>query len=290
LRFNETLNFSNGVLRYANASNGCFSSRGKIRDDTWQGIVVGRVCSYFMGVLHEILRALSVIHEIAHDRDSYIDVRYGNIKSDSHHNFDHYDLHITSPHGLNYDFGSIMHYSRYLGTKNNQETMVPKTKYCSYLRTMRQTTRFGFNNARQLNPEYCSDKYSGSRLNFKMNGYLDHKKNVAFVNACHFLQERKKKDKYLTVSGNNKCYYKIIASNSRKIRLAVSIDLPDSKVCQPNEGLETKFLVDKSVSSAVLCGKICGEIITSEINVFYVKYAVITPNSAVKIKYGEIKY
>uniref|UniRef100_A0A0K0EVV4 Metalloendopeptidase n=1 Tax=Strongyloides venezuelensis TaxID=75913 RepID=A0A0K0EVV4_STRVS len=282
LRFNEALNFSNGVLRYANASNGCFSSLGKIRDDTWQGIVVGRVCSYVMGVLHETFHALGVIHEISiHDRDSYIDIRYGNIKSDSQYNFDRYDLKKALPLDLKYDFGSEVHYNRYLGTKNNQETMVLKAMYWSYLRTMRQTTRFGFNNAKQLNPKYCSDKYSGSRLNFKMNGYLDHKRKCTI---CKCLPLFTGKD------GSNKCYYKITASNERKIRLTVSIDLPDSKVCQPNKGLETKFLVDKSVSIAVLCGKISGEIITSEINVFYVKYAVITPKSAVKIKYGEIKY
>uniref|UniRef100_A0A0N5BN18 Metalloendopeptidase n=1 Tax=Strongyloides papillosus TaxID=174720 RepID=A0A0N5BN18_STREA len=115
LRFHETLDFKNGGLRYVNGTNRCFSSLGKITDNFWQGIVIGRDCSYVMGVLHETLHALGVIHEMSrHDRDDYIDVKYENIKSGSQFNFDRYELIRALPYDLKYDFGSVMHYNRYI--------------------------------------------------------------------------------------------------------------------------------------------------------------------------------
>uniref|UniRef100_A0A0N5BN20 Metalloendopeptidase n=1 Tax=Strongyloides papillosus TaxID=174720 RepID=A0A0N5BN20_STREA len=312
LRFNETLDFTNGVLRYFNGTNGCSSSLGKLSNNDVHSVVVGRDCSDVIGVLHETLHALGVIHEMSrHDRDSYIDVKYENINSRHKFNFNRYELTETLPYYLKYDFGSVMHYNRYLGTKNNQETMVPKAKYWSYLRTMGQRTRLGFNDAKQLNIYYCSDRCRDSKLKCKMGGYPNPSKHKCKVCKCpafftgkectdllpsngycgktRFLKADKKKDKYLKVSGTNKCYYKITASNGRKVRLIVSTDLPDSKVCHPNQGLEIKFLADKSVSGAVLCGKISGETITSESSVVYVKYEGLTSNSTIKIKYRDVK-
>uniref|UniRef100_A0A0K0G429 Metalloendopeptidase n=1 Tax=Strongyloides venezuelensis TaxID=75913 RepID=A0A0K0G429_STRVS len=114
LRFNYTLNFTNAVLRYVNGSNRCYSYLGKFSNDDRYNVVVGRDCSYIMGVLHETLHTIGVIHEMArHDRDSYIDVKCENIKSASQHNFDRYDLGEASPFDLKCDFGSVMYYNRY---------------------------------------------------------------------------------------------------------------------------------------------------------------------------------
>uniref|UniRef100_A0A0K0EVV7 Metalloendopeptidase n=1 Tax=Strongyloides venezuelensis TaxID=75913 RepID=A0A0K0EVV7_STRVS len=310
LKFNETIDFSKGGLRYVNASNGCFSSLGKIRDDTWQAIVIGRDCSYVMGVLHETLHALGVIHEMSrHDRDSYIDVKYENIQSAKQHNFDRYDLPITSPHGLNYDFGSIMHYSRYLGTKNEKYTMVPKGIYKSYLKTIGQTTRAGFNDLKQLNIKYCSDKCRDSKLECKMGGYPD--PNKCTVCKCpefyteplctkllpsekkcgpKRLFDTKRTSQKLIIGGTKTCYYQITAPKGRKVRLYIEkTKLPYAFVCQPDQGLEIKFLADKSVSGAMFCGKNSKMVIISENNVVAMKYVGLTSNSTIEIKYRDVK-
>uniref|UniRef100_A0A0N5BG20 Metalloendopeptidase n=1 Tax=Strongyloides papillosus TaxID=174720 RepID=A0A0N5BG20_STREA len=309
LKFNETLDFANGFLRYANGTNRCFSSLGKVSNNDLHNVVVGRDCSDVIGVLHETLHALGVIHEMGrHDRDSYIDVKYENIKPSSQFNFVRYDLTEASSYNLKYDFGSVMHYNRYITTKNNQETMVPKGKYKSYLKTIGQKTRFGFNDAKQLNIYYCSDKCPDSKLKCKMGGY-PHPNDCRFCKCPEFYTGRlcnkllpshkqcgstrflktNEIDKRLVVSGIKTCYFQIAAPRGRKVRLNIEeTDLLDSFVCHPDQGLEIKFLADKSVSGAVLCGKNSGEVIISENNVVVMKYVGLTSNSTIKIQYRDV--
>uniref|UniRef100_A0A0N5BN24 Metalloendopeptidase n=1 Tax=Strongyloides papillosus TaxID=174720 RepID=A0A0N5BN24_STREA len=309
LKFNETVDFTNGFLRYANGTNRCYSQLGKVSNNDLHDVVVGRDCSYVTGILHETLHALGVIHEMSrHDRDSYIDVKYENIKPSSQFNFVRYELTRASSHGLKYDFGSVMHYNRYITTKNNQETMVPKGKYKSYLKTIGQMTRFGFNDAKQINLKYCSDKCRGSKLKCKMGGY-PHPNDCRFCKCPAFFTgilclkllpshkqcgttifKTKIVDKQLTANGIKTCYFQITAPIGRKVRLNIEkTDLLESYVCQPDQGLEIKFLADKSVSGSVLCGKNSGEIIISENHVVVMKYVGLTSNSTIKIRYRDVK-
>uniref|UniRef100_A0A0N5BN19 Metalloendopeptidase n=1 Tax=Strongyloides papillosus TaxID=174720 RepID=A0A0N5BN19_STREA len=249
-----------------------------------------------------------MFHEMSrHDRDDYIDVKYENIKSGSQFNFDRYELIRALPYDLKYDFGSVMHYNRYITTKNRQETMVPKDKYKSYLKTIGQSTRFGFNDAKQLNIHYCSDRCPEPKLRCKMNGYSN--PNNCTVCKCpefytgtlctklkpsdeecgrgRFLKT-KRTYQNLIVNGIKSCYFQITAPKGRKVRLYIEkTDLLDSYVCQPDQGLEIKFLADKSVSGAVLCGINTKMVILSENNVVTMKYVGLTSNSTVKIKYRD---
>uniref|UniRef100_A0A0N5BI36 Metalloendopeptidase n=1 Tax=Strongyloides papillosus TaxID=174720 RepID=A0A0N5BI36_STREA len=147
ITFNETSTFTKGGLNYIYDKK-CFSFVGKATTTIPQNIGLAPECNKVTIVLHETSHALGVIHEMTrHDRDYYVDVKFVNIHPPTHPNFKIFDLTKASPLGLTYDFGSVMHYDRYAGTINRQLTMQPK--YESYLKTIGQRTRFGFNDAKQ---------------------------------------------------------------------------------------------------------------------------------------------
>uniref|UniRef100_A0A8C6WEQ3 Metalloendopeptidase n=1 Tax=Neogobius melanostomus TaxID=47308 RepID=A0A8C6WEQ3_9GOBI len=100
--------------------NGCYSYIG--RRGSSQNLSLQRSgCVYHDTVQHELLHALGFHHEQKRsDRDQYIRVRLENVISGKEHNFDKVN---TLNQGTSYDYGSVMHYSKYAFSKNNQPTM-----------------------------------------------------------------------------------------------------------------------------------------------------------------------
>uniref|UniRef100_A0A8C6S637 Metalloendopeptidase n=1 Tax=Neogobius melanostomus TaxID=47308 RepID=A0A8C6S637_9GOBI len=100
--------------------NGCYSYIG--RRGSSQNLSLQRSgCVYHDTVQHELLHALGFHHEQKRsDRDQYIRVRLENVISGTEHNFDKVN---TLNQGTSYDYGSVMHYSKYAFSKNNQPTM-----------------------------------------------------------------------------------------------------------------------------------------------------------------------
>uniref|UniRef100_A0A0N5BN26 Zinc metalloproteinase n=1 Tax=Strongyloides papillosus TaxID=174720 RepID=A0A0N5BN26_STREA len=329
IRFRETIHFKNGGLNYVNKSKGCSSFTGKVSNNRPQDINLGSSCNKLTIAIHETCHALGMIHEMSrHDRDSYIKLKFENIDGDAIFNFMLFDLSVAIPYGLKYDFGSVMHYDRLAGSVNERITMEPK--YQNYLTTIGQTTRFGFNDAKQLNIHYCKDKCRGSKLNCKMGGY-PHPNDCRFCKCPAFftgklctkllpsdkkcgktspafytgklctklLPSDKKcgktrfKSKYtnklLIVKGIKTCYIKITAPRGRKVQLNIlETNFRNSFVCQPNKGLEVKFLADKAVSGAMFCGRNFGKVLTSQNNVVVMKYVGLIPYSVIKIRYRNV--
>uniref|UniRef100_A0A0K0EVV5 Zinc metalloproteinase n=1 Tax=Strongyloides venezuelensis TaxID=75913 RepID=A0A0K0EVV5_STRVS len=286
IRFRETIYFTNGGLNYVNGSSGCVSYVGKASNGKPQDILLGTDCNKVTIAIHETCHALGVIHEMTrHDRNSYIDIKYKNIDPRVVFNFQPYDLSKAISYGLKYDFGSVMHYDRYAGSAN--ELLAMKPKHWSYLKTIGQSTRVAFNDMKQLNLKYCSNKCRNSKFKCKRGGYPD--PNKCTVCKCPEFYTKplctkllpshkscgpirlfntKKIDRELTVSGLKTCYYQITAPIGRKIRLyIVKTELLNNFVCQKDKGLEIKFLADKSVSGAMLCGRNSGKIIISQNNI-----------------------
>uniref|UniRef100_A0A0N5BN22 Zinc metalloproteinase n=1 Tax=Strongyloides papillosus TaxID=174720 RepID=A0A0N5BN22_STREA len=305
IRFRETVNFKNGGLNYVNGSSGCISYVGKVSNGKPQDIILGSTCDKVTTAIHETCHALGLIHEMTrHDRDSYIDIKYANIDPRVAYNFQPFDLTKASSYGLRYDFGSVMHYDRLAGSANGLLAMQPK--YESYLKTIGQSTRFGFNDVKQLNIHYCNNKCK-KKLNCQRGGYTN-PNNCKFCKCPEFFTgtlctkllpshkqcgttklKTKSVDKQLTVNGIKTCYFQITAPIGRKVRLNIEItNLIDSFVCQPNKGLEVKFLADKAVSGAMFCGRNIGKILTSQNNVVVMKYVGVTPYSGIKIRYRDV--
>lgn len=99
---------------------GCYSYIG--RRGYGQDLSLQRSgCVYHDTVQHEVLHALGFHHEQTRsDRDSYIKILWENVTSGQEHNFDKVS---TLNQGTTYDYGSVMHYSKYAFSKNNQPTL-----------------------------------------------------------------------------------------------------------------------------------------------------------------------
>ncbi|XP_038562809.1 high choriolytic enzyme 1-like [Micropterus salmoides] len=101
---------------------GCFSYVG--RRFNAQALSLKRQgCLYHHVVQHELLHALGFKHEQCRsDRDQYIRILLENVIPGWEYAFDKIN---TLNQGTPYDYNSVMQYSKYAFSKNNQPTMVP---------------------------------------------------------------------------------------------------------------------------------------------------------------------
>ncbi|XP_051562258.1 hatching enzyme 1.2-like [Myxocyprinus asiaticus] len=104
------------------SDSGCFSYLG--RQGGEQTVSLDRAgCVHFSIVQHELLHALGFHHEQNRsDRDGHVQIIYENIIAGLEYNF---DIKQTNNLGTPYDYNSVMQYSRYAFTKNNQPTIIP---------------------------------------------------------------------------------------------------------------------------------------------------------------------
>ncbi|XP_049830046.1 zinc metalloproteinase nas-14-like isoform X2 [Schistocerca gregaria] len=78
-------------------------------------------------VIHEFLHVLGFHHQhSSHDRDSFIDIHWENIRPGHENNFKKYNETIVTDYGIGYDYDSVMHYSKRAFSKNREPTIVPK--------------------------------------------------------------------------------------------------------------------------------------------------------------------
>ncbi|KAL9983945.1 hypothetical protein ACROYT_G006194 [Oculina patagonica] len=75
------------------------------------------------GLTHELGHALGFFHEQNRpDRDKYVKINWGNILSGTEKDFEKASEDMIDSRGVEYDYGSIMHYSKYAG--NNRPGVV----------------------------------------------------------------------------------------------------------------------------------------------------------------------
>ncbi|XP_071376793.1 high choriolytic enzyme 1-like isoform X2 [Centroberyx affinis] len=100
---------------------GCYSYVGRRFSE--QTLSLSRQgCVYHHVVQHELLHALGFKHEQCRsDRDQYIQVLLENVIPGWEYAFDKID---TLNQGTSYDYNSVMQYSKFAFSKNNQPTMV----------------------------------------------------------------------------------------------------------------------------------------------------------------------
>ncbi|XP_040894698.1 high choriolytic enzyme 1-like [Toxotes jaculatrix] len=101
---------------------GCYSYVGRRFNE--QALSLKRQgCLYHDVVQHELLHALGFKHEQCRsDRDQHIRILWENVIPGWEYAFDKIN---TLNQGTAYDYNSVMQYSRYAFSKNNQPTMVP---------------------------------------------------------------------------------------------------------------------------------------------------------------------
>ena len=89
---------------------------------------LGKNCDKFGIVVHELGHVVGFWHEHTRpDRDGYIDVIYANILDNQDYNFQKMPREEINSLGEEYDFGSIMHYSRNTFSRGPfLDTILPK--------------------------------------------------------------------------------------------------------------------------------------------------------------------
>ncbi|KAK9302728.1 hypothetical protein QLX08_005348 [Tetragonisca angustula] len=106
-------------------SSGCWSLVG--RHDRGQVVNLQNPgCVRHGVVVHELLHALGFYHQqSAANRDEWVKINWENIQSGKEHNFNKYDNDTVTDYGISYDYGSVMHYSSYAFSKNDEPTIIP---------------------------------------------------------------------------------------------------------------------------------------------------------------------
>jgi len=110
-------------MKYFQGS-GCYSYLGKVIRNG-QEISIGRGCEHHGIIMHETMHALGFLHEQSRpDRDTYVNILFQNIRSGMEGNFR--KATTSSTQGLDYDYGSVMHYGKTAFSKNGQPTITAR--------------------------------------------------------------------------------------------------------------------------------------------------------------------
>ncbi|XP_033494395.2 meprin A subunit beta-like isoform X1 [Epinephelus lanceolatus] len=148
---------------------GCSSHVGNQRVGKQQ-LSIGKNCDTLGIVEHEFLHALGFWHEQSRaDRDDYITIMWGNIKSGEEHNFIKYNDTVSSALGVPYDYGSVMHYAKTSFSISSKPTIV--TKNPQFMDVIGQKMGLSASDLTKLNRLYNCTKSS------------------TFVDSCDFEEE-----------------------------------------------------------------------------------------------------
>lgn len=113
-------------VRITNGATGCWSYIGRIGGGQIVNLQSSAGCALMGVAAHELLHAIGFHHAQSDiNRNQYVRVNYENVVSGQEHNFEMYSNNYVSDYGEGYDFGSILHYSRYAFSKNGKTTIDP---------------------------------------------------------------------------------------------------------------------------------------------------------------------
>ncbi|KAK2883566.1 hypothetical protein Q8A67_017203 [Cirrhinus molitorella] len=145
---------------------GCYSYVGNHRVGK-QKLSIGENCDSLGIVEHELLHALGFWHEQSRsDRDDYVTIVWNQIKAGEEHNFILHNETVSSPLGVPYDYGSVMHYGKTDFSKSSEPTIV--TKIPEFLNVIGQRMEFSDSDLLKLNRLYNCTTAS------------------TFLDSCHF--------------------------------------------------------------------------------------------------------
>lgn len=151
IRFRPRLSESD-YISIVSGNSGCWSSVGRMGGRQEVNLQVPGCTTKIGTILHEFMHAVGFLHEQNRsDRDEYITVNWGNIRPGTQSNFDKASAITTSSYGVEYDYGSVMHYSANAFSRNGQATISPK-RYVYY--RMGQRDGFSQSDVDKINQMY----------------------------------------------------------------------------------------------------------------------------------------
>uniref|UniRef100_A0AAG5CP04 Metalloendopeptidase n=1 Tax=Anopheles atroparvus TaxID=41427 RepID=A0AAG5CP04_ANOAO len=126
IRFKPRMGEKN-YIAFESSNSGCWSSVGMIGGKQSVNLQIPGCTTLVGTVMHEMMHAVGFLHEQnREDRDSYVRIRTQNIKPGTETNFDKAKKDSTNSFGVEYDYGSIMHYSENAFSVNGKPTIEAK--------------------------------------------------------------------------------------------------------------------------------------------------------------------
>ncbi|XP_017140742.1 zinc metalloproteinase nas-1 isoform X2 [Drosophila miranda] len=141
-------------ISIGSGKSGCWSSIGRLGGRQEVNLQSPNCLRTYGTPIHELMHALGFFHEQnRHERDSYVKVMSDNIKPDMMANFEKASSRTQSGFGVDYDYGSVMHYSSTSFTRNGQPTL-KALRPSSAASQMGQRKGFSDGDVRKINAMY----------------------------------------------------------------------------------------------------------------------------------------
>ncbi|XP_059490033.1 zinc metalloproteinase nas-4-like [Neocloeon triangulifer] len=149
IRFRPFTGTSGDHIIIKSDNTGCWSAVGRIGGAQNLNLQAPGCVNVVGTPIHELMHAVGFFHEQSRlDRDSYVNVLWQNIQSGQEHNF---NKMTSTPFGVSYDYGSVMHYSLKAFSRNGQPTLQARQSTSA---TIGQTAGLSASDIRKLKAMY----------------------------------------------------------------------------------------------------------------------------------------
>uniref|UniRef100_A0A0N4Z8G8 Metalloendopeptidase n=1 Tax=Parastrongyloides trichosuri TaxID=131310 RepID=A0A0N4Z8G8_PARTI len=254
----------------------CHSTSGPYDEDGNfdNNIQLSTECEHKLGVVQQLTARMLGLQSPHNrpDRNKYVTINETNIKISARHLFEIYNTTYIDTYGLEYDYGSALHFFHNDYSNNYKSVIIPKVK--EYLYMMGQQSSLSFADYKLLNMHYCSSKCPKAKsIDCKNGGYQN--PNNCGICICPrgytgILCDQPLRNTFLCGSGVinadanvNMIYMQDIATCSFMITSAVnttiSLTIVESSMeyampCYESVGIDIKYKADKSATGLCLCG------------------------------------
>ncbi|CAD5218418.1 unnamed protein product [Bursaphelenchus okinawaensis] len=151
---------------------GCYSQVGKAFGSAEQVISIGRGCEQFGIITHEIAHTLGFFHsQSRYDRDGFVNIVYSNLSPSMASQFSKQTESTNNNYGVEYDYGSVMHYADTDSSKG-VVTMLAKDKI--YQHTMGNNVGPSFADLLAMNIYYGCVQNCANGVLCKNGGFRRH--------------------------------------------------------------------------------------------------------------------
>ncbi|XP_012287980.1 zinc metalloproteinase nas-13 [Orussus abietinus] len=134
ITFRPSTGQESNYIKIVAGQTGCWSSVGRVGGSQIVNLQIPGCVTRKGTIIHELMHAVGFLHEHSrYERDNYVQVKWENITPGRDNNFKSATRDSTNDFGVEYDYGSVMHYSAKAFSRNGQPTLVPRGNENVYL-------------------------------------------------------------------------------------------------------------------------------------------------------------
>nr|CAD7604931.1 unnamed protein product [Timema genevievae] len=128
-------------IRFVSGNTGCWSSVGRTGGGQDLNLQSPGCLTKKGTAMHEMMHALGFYHEHTRwERDNHVTIHYENIQQGRENNFQKSSKQTTDALGVNYDYRSVMHYSGFAFSANNNPTIESKSLHLKWNASLQKLT------------------------------------------------------------------------------------------------------------------------------------------------------